>query len=94
MRTNITFSWTFPTQHLSTNVLFKFYSSTNLTLPVTNWPLYATKIGTNTTVTLPIDAQQRWFVLTASNWWGETDFSNVAGTQPILPSESTVMIGP
>jgi len=95
LRTNITLSFDFPTNLLSTNVLFKFYSSTTITQPVNQWPLYASVVGTNTSYTFPIDAVagQRWFVMTASNWWGETSFSNVTNTQPVLPSLVNVSIG-
>ena len=95
MRTNITLSFDFPANLLSTNVLFKFYSSTSIAQPVNQWPLYGTAVGTNTTFTFPIDAAagQRYFVMTASNWWGETSFSNVTNTQPVLPSLVNVSIG-
>lgn len=94
LRTNVPLTWTYPTNLLSTNLIFKVYSSTNVSVPVTNWPLTATVIGTNTNVVLPINAQQRFFVLTASNWWGESDFSNVAQTPPVPSDEGTLSIGP
>ena len=94
LRTSVTLAWNYPTNQLSTNLTFKIYSSTNLTLPVTNWPLVQTVAGTNLSVTMPIDGQQRWYVMTSSNWWGESSFSNVAGTEPLPRSDVDLGIGP
>lgn len=93
LRTNVTFSIGYPANELSTNLFFKFYSTTNLALPVTQWPVYALVPATNLIITLPIDANQRLFVVTASNWWGESFFSNQAGTEP-LPRSTSLTIGP
>lgn len=94
LRTNATVEWQYPETELSTNLTFKLYSTTNVAQPTAEWPLLTTVVGTNLQVTVPIDAAQRFFVLTASNWWGESDFSNVAST-PVLPrSDVTVRIGP
>ena len=95
LRTNVSLSWIPPTnQPPSTNYVIKIYSSTNVAIPLTSWPLLTTVSGTNTTVTLPITPPQRFYVATASNWWGESDFSNVAQTPPVLSDEVTLSIGP
>ncbi len=79
LRTNVTLAWDYPVTELSTNLVFKIYSATNVIQPVV---LLTNVSGTNTQVTLPLDAQQRYFVVTASNYWGESSFSNVAETPP------------
>jgi len=94
MRTNVNLAWDYPTNELSTNLTFKLYSATNIASPVATWPLLTTVVGTNLSVTLPIDAQQRYFVMTASNWWGESIPSNVAGTPPLPRSDSKLSLGP
>lgn len=97
MRTNLTLRWSYPANELSTNLLFKFYSSTNIAQPVASWPLYATTIGTNLSLVVPVNAAegQRYFVGTSSNWWGESFFSNVTNP-PSPPPRSVVLleIGP
>lgn len=84
-RTNCVLTSDYPTNELSTNLWFKVYSSTNVSIPVTSWPLIAIVPGTNATFTLPLDFNQRFYVVKSSNsWWrAESDFSNVAGTQPV-----------
>lgn len=94
LRTNVPLEWDYPTNELSTNLLFKIYSSTNLSSPVTNWSLYSTVVGTNTRAIVPLDAQQRFFVLTASNYWGESSFSNVTNVPPPPRHTNSVRLGP
>ena len=93
MRTNVSLSWTYPTNELSTNLTFKVYSSTNISIALTNWPVLTTVAGTNTSVTLPINLQQQWFVMTASNWFGESVFSSVAEI-PAPPRSVNLQLGP
>lgn len=94
LRTNITLQIDYPTNQLSTNLVFKIYSTTNLALAVSSWPLEKTFVGTNTTFTLPIIASQRFYVMTSSNWWGESDFSNVAQTPPLPLDVVNLRLGP
>lgn len=94
LRTNVTLTCDYPANQLSTNLTFKVYSHTNLAVAATSWPLVATFKGTNTTVTLPIDATQRYYVMTASNWWGESSFSNVAATEPPPLDVINLRLGP
>jgi hypothetical protein len=95
LRTNLTLQvLNYPANELSTNLVFKVYSTTNINLSVTNWPLYRTVVATNSQISLPIDANQRFFVLTSSNWWGESSFSNVAGTPPLPRSDASIRLGP
>lgn len=82
LRTNVVLEFDYPATELSTNLTFKVYSTTNITQPVTNWPVLLTVVGTNASITIPMTAQQRFFVITASNYWGEGNFSAVAQTPP------------
>jgi hypothetical protein len=62
------------------------YSYTNVPPKDAGWQLMASVPGDKYTspITLPL-GKAYFFVVTASNVWGETDFSNVAWT-PELPS--------
>ena len=94
LRTNVTLQWDkYPTNQISPDLILKVYSSTNLAIPLSSWPLVATVNPTNVTVTLPIDAHQRFYVMTASNWWGESDFGNVASTPAPPRSDLNLRIG-
>ena len=94
MRTNGTLHWSYPTNELGTNLWFKIYSTTNVGAPASTWPLYLTVVGTNTQAVFPINAEQRFFVVTASNWHGESVFSNVASTPPPPRHENDLRLGP
>lgn len=89
-RTNATLVWDYQT-NVDTSIgwSFRLYSSTNLTTPMTNWTLIQTIPGNLRTTTIPINVLdgQRFFALTASNWWGETDFSEVCVTEPVPQAE-------
>ena len=86
----ILLAWDYPASVLSTNqVLFKLYSTTNLTSPQSSWPLVKSirstngiPVGTNLSfiTAFPMQAEARYFVMTASNFWGESVFSSVAAT--------------
>jgi hypothetical protein len=77
MRTNLTLRWDYPANELSTNLTFKIYSTTNLSLPVTNWPVFVTVVGTNLSHPVPVEDFKRFFSMTASNLIGEGNFSMV-----------------
>ncbi len=72
---------------------FNVYSVTNLQETLTNWNLYVSRNATNfqrTTVGTNYqyyfytnaNVEMRFYVVTASNFWGESLTSNVAGTPP------------
>jgi hypothetical protein len=107
LRTTVPLEFDYPATELPMIQVFKVYSSTNPIQAVTSWPLYATLYPTNLTMlgtnasglvtnrfTLPIDATQRYFVMTASNWFGEGGFSVVAGTPPPPRSDVPLRVGP
>lgn len=75
--------------------VFKLYTATNLNTPITNWTLVAEISGNVYKAAITnIALQQSFFLLTASNWWGESLPSNVAGTPPIPSDEINLRIGP
>ena len=82
--TSITLAWNYPANQLSTGLVFRVYSSLDITTPLQNWTVLTNVVGTNLFVTLSVQPGARYFSLTASNLWGESDFSNVAST-PAVP---------
>jgi hypothetical protein len=85
--------WNYPTNQLSPDLVFKLYTSTNLTTPLTNWTWIGTTAGANTSMLAVIQPGAQFFVLTASNFWGESDFSNVASTPPLPAATNNLTIG-
>lgn len=76
---------------------FVIYTNGNLTVPLTNWGVYTNipafhfdSTGTNLVITsqlvIPTGAGARYFVITASNLMGQSDFSNAA-LQPASPPQ-------
>lgn len=95
LRTTVTLQWDqYPTNQITPDLILKIYSSTNATAPLSTWPLIATVNPTNTTATLPIDTHQRFYTMTASNWFGESNFSVVAATVAPPRSDLSLRIGP
>jgi hypothetical protein len=88
----LTLEWDYPEQERSTNLTFYVYSTTNVFAPMTNWAVLTNVVGTNLSVRLQIDPGQRFFVMTASNFWGESDFSEVASTPPLPRSNANLKL--
>ena len=86
----VTLAWDYPLAELTTNLTFKLYHSTNPAIPPTQWTPFTNIVGTNLSAALSIDVGVHFFFLTASNWWGESDPSNVASTPP--PPRSGVLV--
>ena len=92
-RTNVTLICNYPVEELVSNLWFKVYASTNISTPVSNWPVVAvisstnaTISGTNVSFKAPlVGIVQTFYAVSASNsWWqADGDFSNVALTPPI-----------
>lgn len=57
---------------------FNLYVHTNVATPLTNWMLLTNVPGVLRSAKIQIAPGSYFFALTASNWWGESDFSNVA----------------
>jgi len=79
----IELTWDYPTNELSADLSFRVYSTTNISLALTNWPCLTNFPGTQTSGIIQITPGQQYFVMTASNFWGESSFSNVTNT-PVL----------
>lgn len=74
----VTLEWDYPAADLP-GMTFNVYHSTNAALPLASWPRLASVQGTNR-LPLTVTPGPNLFVMTASNFWGESDFSNVATT--------------
>lgn len=69
--------WDYPAEELSTDLTFKVYSHTNVAVPVSQWPVIAHLVGTNTSFEIPEWlGPERYFQVTASNAFGESDFAS------------------
>jgi hypothetical protein len=74
-------TWSYPTT-TDTSLVFKIYTSTSMSIPLTNWTVVATVPYNARSYDLTVTPGEQFFVMTASNFWGQGDFSNVAGTPP------------
>ena len=82
--------WDTPTTDNYTNLLYRLYGTTNLSLSMSNWPMISvvtnpipTNNGAQLFFSIPIVPGAWFFTMTASNFWGESPFSNVAPTPPV-----------
>jgi hypothetical protein len=84
---DISLYWDYPTNDLSTQMVFKVYWTTNITNPVI-WQSFIVP-GTTTTTRVTMEPGRRFFVMTASNLWGESELSNLIST----PNPATNVTG-
>jgi hypothetical protein len=85
----ITLAWDYPTNELI-GITFRVKYSNDVTIPFTNWiTLIAT---TNTQVKLDVPRGVNFFACTASNLWGESAFSNIAQTPPVVKTNVSFTI--
>lgn len=83
-KNSVSLTWDYDTN--SVPDVFKLYSGTDLLVPMNEWPLVATVSGNVHNITVSnLAPQQAWFYVTASNWFGESVPSNLAGV-PQPPS--------
>ena len=68
-------TWAFPTASQSPDLVFKIYHSTSLTTPVNKWSLLTNIPGNLRSAVLVADKVSDFFVLTASNYIGESNFA-------------------
>lgn len=94
MKNAVVLMWDYPTNAVTvigTNTwnsdpdVFVIYSSTNATAPLITWPKLTTVDGSARSLTLPVTSFERYFTITASNYIGESSFSNVERV-PASPS--------
>lgn len=72
---SVTLSWSFPQSLETPDLIFKLYHSTDLAVPLAQWPLYLTVPGTNRSVAVPAVEAKEFFTLTVSNYLGESGFA-------------------
>lgn len=82
-------SWDYPPEEL-TNITFRVKWSTVITTPATNWITIVTT--TNTTAIVDVPRGVNFFACTASNFWGESFFSNIASTPPVVKTNVSLHI--
>lgn len=87
-------SWPYDTNLLSTNLFFHVYETTNVTIPLIQWNTLTNMIGVTTSVVLEVVPGEHYFVVSSSNFWGETSItSQPAYTPPLpIPVNNTVKI--
>ncbi len=73
--------WDYP---VDADTTFNIHYSTDLAVPMTSW-LVLTNVST-TNVDLDITPGKMFFYVTATNFWGESDPSNVAHTPGVYQS--------
>jgi hypothetical protein len=88
LRTNLTLVCDYDPVKLS-NTTIVFYSTTNLTLPLSNWTQFAA-VYEGTSTPIPVFPHHRWFVARATNVTGVGDFSNTA-LQPVPPQSGVLL---
>ena len=83
-RDYVVLAWDYPDEPWQTNGLptdgmlsFNLYCHTNVMHPLTNWFFVTNISGAKRSAKIEIAAGSYYFALTASNWWGESVFSNV-----------------
>lgn len=74
-RDEVTLAWDYQTNRIPGTVFF-VYGSENVYMPIEEWPVITVVTG-QTWATFQTVPSSWFFAVTASNWWGETDFSNV-----------------
>lgn len=77
--------WGYDTNMLSTNLIFYVYGTTNFSVPVEQWPVVTNVVGTNLSVAMDITPGKNYFVMTASNFWGESGISSSVASTPSVP---------
>jgi hypothetical protein len=68
-------TWNFPAFRQTPDLIFKVYHSTNLSASLRLWVLLTNIPGTLRMVDLPAVNTQEFFMLTASNYLGESGYS-------------------
>jgi hypothetical protein len=98
----VSLQWDYPAIGYSTNLTFVFYSTSNLAVNVTNWPIYTNYAATNACVTnggnltwtLPVvpAATAEFFTCAASNMWGVSALAET-NNFPMLDPELYTVFG-
>lgn len=102
VKTNVTLTADYDTNSISADLSFNLYHSTNIALPTGSWPVLTNVLypacmvnGTNVQIVLPILPGQHFYLLTASNSFGESAFSNMTNaTVPVVTANLRIKPGP
>lgn len=76
--------WDYPPEEIA-GTTFRIYRSPKAAVPDITWELAAVVTG-QTNVNLTVSPGRSYYSVTASNFWGEGNFSSVAST-PALPRD-------
>jgi hypothetical protein len=68
--------WSYPLHFETPDLIFKVYHSTDLTISPVRWALLTNLPGYMRFVDLPAEKRQEFFVVTASNYLGESGFAS------------------
>lgn len=78
--TKITLAWDIPKEALGSNASVQVYSSTNIAAPLKTWAIITNVPATTNVLQIQVNPGRAFYAATFSNFWGVSDFSNVAGT--------------
>lgn len=68
--------WSYPVNFETPDLVFKVYHSTNLSMPVREWALLTNIPGYIRSATIRAAQDQEFFVMTASNYLGESKYAS------------------
>lgn len=71
----ITIGWSYPVNFETPDLVFKVYASTNLNMPLNDWALLTNIPGNCRSAILSADKPQEFFLMTASNYLGESNYA-------------------
>lgn len=71
----VTIGWSYPVYFETPDLVFKVYHTTNLSQPPQDWALLTNVPGNVRSTVVIAEQQQEFFLLTASNYLGESDFA-------------------
>jgi hypothetical protein len=86
----ITLAWDLPAD-LDASTVTKIYTSDTLATPPASWSVLTNVAWPQSTVSFMVLPARHYYVATCSNFWGESDFSNVAST-PAEPRGGSLWI--
>lgn len=87
----ITLTWDIPKDALDTNASVQVYSSTNILTPIKQWQVITNVQATTNLVQIQVTPGKAFYACTFSNFWGVSDFSNVAATPPLVNGDSITL---
>ena len=80
-------AWDLKPDFVTSNATIRIYSSTNITVPLKQWTVLTNVPATTNLIYIPVVPGKAFYSATYSNFWGESDFSNVASTPPLFRSD-------